>query len=256
MDVIININDLTYKDIFEKISISIEKGKIISLSGSNNSGKTTLARILDRKIPDSFNINYKGKDIFDYKLEDYCKGIQVVFPKEVYFLHQTVQEEFASKDLLKEKESFYKKELKYFKLWEKQINKLSRKERILLQIIIAMAKANDLIVIDNIDYYLNKKELEDIYLLAKREVQKFKTSILFLTTSLEQALKTDELYILHEGEIILHGEPLAILQKDNVLNKIGLNVPFMIDLCVKLRDYELIKEIELDKERLVDTLWN
>ena len=256
MEVILNINDLNYKEIFKKISLSIEKGKIITISGSNNSGKTTLARILDRKIRDSFNINYKGKDILDYKLEDYCKGIQVVFPREFHFVQKTVQEEIESKNLLKEKESFYKKELKYFKLWEKKIDKLSIQEKILLQIILAMAKANDLIVIDNLDYYLNKKELEEVYSLAKRETQKFKTSILFFTTSLEQALKTDELYILYDGEIILHGEPLTILQKDNVLNKIGLTVPFMIDLCVKLRDYELIKDIELDKERLIDILWN
>ena len=30
----------------------------------------------------------------------------------------------------------------------------------------------------------------------------------------------------------------------------------MIDLSVKLRDYELLDEIEMDKDRMVDKLWN
>jgi hypothetical protein len=30
----------------------------------------------------------------------------------------------------------------------------------------------------------------------------------------------------------------------------------MIDLSVKLKDYDLLDEIELDKNRMVDKLWN
>ena len=75
------------------------------------------------------------------------------------------------------------------------------------------------------------------------------------TNNLCDTLNTDYLYILNEGEVYLEGEPLEILEKDNILNKIGLDIPFMIDLSVKLRDYDLIENIELDKNRMVDILW-
>ena len=81
-------------------------------------------------------------------------------------------------------------------------------------------------------------------------------SIIITTLSLEQALKTNEIYIIDDGEVLLHGDPISVLQKDNVLNKAGLEVPFMIDLSVKLRDYDLIKKIDYDKEELIDTLWS
>ena len=55
--------------------------------------------------------------------------------------------------------------------------------------------------------------------------------------------------------IILEGEPLEVLQRDNIINKAGLEVPFMIDLSVKLRDYDLVSSIELDQDRMVDILW-
>ena len=74
-------------------------------------------------------------------------------------------------------------------------------------------------------------------------------------SDLEYSLNSDKLYILNEGIFMLEGSPKAILEKDNILNKIGLKVPFMIDLSVKLRDYDLVKEIELDMDRMVDTLW-
>ena len=46
-----------------------------------------------------------------------------------------------------------------------------------------------------------------------------------------------------------------MLEKDNIINKAGLELPFMMDLSVKLRDYDLIKDIELDMEKMVDNLW-
>ena len=54
---------------------------------------------------------------------------------------------------------------------------------------------------------------------------------------------------------MIEGNPIEIVEKDNIMNKAGLNLPFMIDLSVKLRDYELINCIEQDKDRMVDLLW-
>ena len=115
MEVVLNINDLEYLDIFKKITLSLEKGKIISISGPNNCGKTTLSRILDRKITNNFNINLKGKDIEDYSLEEYNQLVQIVYPKEIQRLENTLQEEIERKSPSKEKKDFLKKELKMLK---------------------------------------------------------------------------------------------------------------------------------------------
>ena len=75
------------------------------------------------------------------------------------------------------------------------------------------------------------------------------------TIHLEDSLPTDVLYIFENGMIALEGKPIEVLENDTRINKIGLELPFMMDLSVKLRDYDLIDTIELDKERLVDSLW-
>ena len=65
----------------------------------------------------------------------------------------------------------------------------------------------------------------------------------------------DNLCIINKGKIVLKGEPLRVLDKDNVLNKIGLEVPFMIDLSVKLKDYQLVNKIILNQEEMIEELW-
>lgn len=256
MEVILNINNLEYQNIFRNITLSLEKSKIITVSGANNSGKTTLCRILDRKITDHFNINLLGKDIKDYSLEDYNHLVQVVYPKEDIYLSNTLIEMIENSNTKKEKKEWIKKEAKERKLLDKDILKCSKTEKIWLKVMNAVLKSDEIIVIDNLDYYLNPKEEKEMYDFINRCRDKFNNSFIMTTTSLERAIDTDILYIMQDGFIVLHDAPITVLQSDNIINKAGLDVPFMIDLCVKLRDYELIKYVELDKERLVDTLWN
>ena len=45
------------------------------------------------------------------------------------------------------------------------------------------------------------------------------------------------------------------MKEDILLNRLGLSVPFMVDLSLKLEFYELLQKIEVDMNRMVDTLW-
>ena len=93
-------------------------------------------------------------------------------------------------------------------------------------------------------YWVGYKEKGNIYRPAKYIRQGYET------------LYTDFIYIIEQGKIALNGTPFNVLQKDNTINKIGLSLPFMIDLSVKLRDYELVDELETDIDRMIDKLWN
>ena len=75
------------------------------------------------------------------------------------------------------------------------------------------------------------------------------------TNNLEEVLEANYLYILNKGKIAMEGTPLEVLKQDNKLNKLGLELPLMVDLSVKLHDYDLLKDIIIDMDRMVDTLW-
>lgn len=255
MNVILNINNLYYDNVFSNLNISIEDRRLISISGPNNCGKTTLARILDRRISGDFNINFQGRDITSYTLEEYNHKVQVVFPLEIHFKEETLEEEILYYSFNEEKKNYILKMLDLNKTIKKKITKLTTKEIIYYQIALALIKAESIVVIDGIDVYFNKQELNDLYKAFRLCIQRWDTSIVITSVSLDEALLTDELYIIKDKEVLLSGEPIKVLMKDNIINKAGLSIPLMIDLCVKLRDYDLIDKIEMNKERLIDELW-
>ena len=123
----------------------------------------------------------------------------------------------------------------------------------LLLLTVHFCASMSLLLLDNVLYSLSdkeKKEILEILSTAKKSM-----TIILTTSSLTETLSSDYLYIINESTIILEGEPLSVLVKDNILNRIGLEVPFMIDLSVKLQDYNLLTTTELDMERMVEELW-
>lgn len=256
MEVILNINNLKYGKLFNDLSMYIEKNTITTISGNNNCGKTTLMRILDRQLLTKSNIILKAKNIYDYKVEEYSKLVKTVIPDELYFTEEMVSDElnnyiYSSDNIIE----YLIKKFGIKKLLNKEISSLNMKEKILIYIVKCLLNMPDLLLLDGIDIYYNTDEMDNIINALKDYIKEYGLTVLITTINLNISLKTKELYIIDNGKILLHGEPITILQKDNTINKIGLSVPFMIDLSVKLRDYNLIESIELDMNRMVDQLW-
>ena len=256
MEHVLEINNLDYKQLFQECSFSIPKNKITTLSGSNNCGKTTLLRLLSTDLIPLYNkIFLNNRDITEYSKKEYDLNVQVVFPLNSSFIGKTILDDLCLK---KEPIDMTKIEflLKEFNLnKDKEISKINIKEKIKLQIIESILKAKTLILIDELDLYFDQEELTKIIKLLHKCCKKYDLSFLITLINLENALDTDKLIILHQKKVILEGTPLEVLEKDNWINKAGLQIPFMIDLSVKLRDYDLIDTIELKKETLVNELW-
>lgn len=258
MDVILNINNLKYNNIFKDLSIYIEKNTITAISGSNNCGKTTLMRILSRNIKTNTNIVYRGKEIKDYKQENYNNKVQVVFPEEILFQEKAIIDEMKiqKEEIDTDKIDFLISKLSLKKIQNKDISSLSTKEIVLMQIAKAILNAEDIVMIDEIDNYFTKEELINLYKVFNQCIDKYDLTFIITCLNLESTLYVDELYIISNGKILIKGEPLRVLDKDNILNKEGLEVPFIIDLSVKLKDYQLINKIILNQEEMIEELWN
>jgi energy-coupling factor transport system ATP-binding protein len=259
---IIEIIGLTYKNIFNDFSLGIEENKFITIAGPNNCGKTTLLRMLDNQIEINNTFTLYDIKLEDYKLTDLYQIMKIIIPGEINYVKNTLEEELNyyldQMNLSKEdKTSRYKKVIKELKLSKYQsvkLDTLSIKETIKVQLALALIYKPSIIFIDDISVYFDKKEITSIIEILK-QYQQENTTIVLITSSLEIALLSDYLYVINESKIMIEGNPIEIIEKDNIMNKAGLNLPFMIDLSVKLRDYELVNCIEQDKDRMVDLLW-
>ena len=259
---IIEIIGLTYKNIFNDFSLGIEENKFITIAGPNNCGKTTLLRMLDNQIEINNTFTLYDIKLEDYKLTDLYQIMKIIIPGEINYVKNTLEEELNyyldQMNLSKEdKTSRYKKVIKELKLSKYQsvkLDTLSIKETIKVQLALALIYKPSIVFIDDISVYFDKKEITSIIEILK-QYQQENTTIVLITSSLEIALLSDYLYVINESKIMIEGNPIEIIEKDNIMNKAGLNLPFMIDLSVKLRDYELVNCIEQDKDRMVDLLW-
>lgn len=254
---------LKYLNIFNNFDIAFEKEKFITVSGANNCGKTTLIRIIDNQIEIKNSILVYGKKHEDYKVTEISKIIKTVIPNEITFIKNTVEEELIyqlptemPRDVRKKYIKEIAKKFKLTKFLTKTIGSLSEKIIIRLQLSLAVINKPKIIIIDDLNPYFDLQELLEISKTIKEINKEDKITIIMVTSNLNVALLSDYIYIINESEIIIEGKPNEVLEKDNILNKAGLNLPFMMDLSVKLRDYDLIKKIELDMDRMVDTLWN
>lgn len=99
MNNILELKNITYsikgKDILKNISLSIEKGSFLTISGPSGSGKSTLLKIIASiASPTSGTISYKDKLIDDYQITDYRKEVSYSFQNASLF-GETVKENLA-----------------------------------------------------------------------------------------------------------------------------------------------------------------
>lgn len=253
MNKLIEIKKLTYYDLFNNFNITLPKDNLIYLAGPNNCGKTTLVRILNKRLKSKFIININEEELDQSNLIDYYKEIECLIPNEIS-INNTLEEKILKYNT-KVKVDKLIKDLKLTKYKKTNINNLDIKNKIKLQLLLSLLKKPTLLVIDNIMSYFDKDEVEELNNILKEYIKTYKVTILITTINLNNTINSDYLIIMIDNNIILEGKPLEVLDKDNIINKVGLDLPFMIDLSSKLRDYNLIEKIEIDKERLIDTLW-
>lgn len=258
---IIEINNLTLPYSFNNFSITFEKNKLSIISGPNNCGKTTLIRTLDSQIATKNQIFLGTVDLEHYQVTDLALKIKTIIPNEYSFDTSTVEQEIVT-TLIKRfhsvKRSIVKEIIKKGKLTKYQKsnpNTLSYFQKLKLYLCICLIQKPEVLLLDDVFVKLTESEKQELMSLIIDYRSENEISIIMTVSNLEDSLSGDYLYIIKDSKVVLKGKPIDVLEKDNVINKIGLELPFMIDLSVKLRDYELITNIETDMDRLVNILW-
>ena len=98
---------------------------------------------------------------------------------------------------------------------------------------------------------------DDVYIMdiLRIIIREFNITVLFTTTRLHMCRYCDNILFLNKGVIELNGDFDYICGYDNVLSRNGIVISPMLDLSLKLRDYNILNDIVLDSSRMVDKLW-
>jgi len=268
MPKILEINHLKYsypnESLFNDLNLSIEENTFTTIIGNNKSGKTTLIKLICGLLNSKNSIVAGYAYVNNARIHDNSRFFGVVFSDvDNKFLFETVYKEMAfplenlnkKVEEIEEKILSISKEFNITTLLDKKIEDLTNSEKQELLVVISLLHEPKVLLLDNCFSMMNKKTKEKIILNLKKRIINKELTVILTTTNLEDIIESDYTFVLHNGDIVMEGESKSVLREEKVLNHVGLELPFMIDLSLKLEFYNLLEEEITDMDRMVDTLW-
>lgn len=273
MDNIVKIEDLVFdykrEDQLEPIhavdhvSLEIEQGSFTAIIGKNGSGKSTLAKNINALLlPSSGAVYVKGLNTADEtKLWEIRQAAGMVFQNPDNQLVSSIVEDdvaFGPENLGVEPgeirkrvdESLYS--VNMYEERKKAPHLLSggQKQRIAIAGVIAMRP--ECIILDEptamLDPHGRYEVMEIIQKLNREGI-----TILLITHFMDEAAKADRVIIMDEGKVTLDGTPAEVFRHGSEIKKLGLDVPFAVDLALRLRKRGVeIPDNIINTEEMVD----
>lgn len=222
--------------ILQGIDLVIYEGVNTFLCGTPSSGKTNLLKAIAGMV------KYKGH------ITKNC-NIEVVLD-ECLFTKDTILEELDY-DVLEEAQ---KKVISKFitkSTLKKKPTEVEEKIQKLILLCQAFLKEPQLLFVDNILSYFDRKTLEKVYSYTKKN----KITLVNVSTDIEDSLDYPYMVVLDKGSIAIEGKTLQVLEQEKILKRLGIGLPFYVDLSIQLRLYGLIDRSCLTKEELEGALW-
>lgn len=258
----IRISELSFsysdKEVFSNLNFTLRKDKTLSIIGPSGSGKTTLLRILNGELPYEGKIVVSNIGVSNDNFEELRSKIAVVYNNNEYF-NELVKDElrFSLENLnispkeIKERIGELDEFFGIKKIFNKPIEILSSNDKVLVKILSYAIYYPEYLAIDDLLIYLNERT--KILLLNYLNYKNIK--LIMVTSNVEDTLFTDYTLVLYNKINAIDGKTLEVLKEEKILKRLGLNIPFYLDLSIQLKLYGLINKTYLNKEDLVKHLW-
>lgn len=241
---------------FEDFNLSISAKDIISLIGPAKSGKTTLLKMLCHKLPNDA-CYYKEESFQNIPSNILKKELVVVFdnpisePDVKTALFTNLQKLDFTEDEMNIKYDKIKQFFSLDTIENKKIGELSYRDLYLIKILRYLIIEPRFIAIDCIFSILspsNKRKVIDF-------IKENNITFLNVVNDLNDTLYGNKIYILDDFELIMNGNTSSVLKADTLLKRLGFSLPLPVDLSLQLINYDVLKKVYLDSDKLVGALW-
>ncbi|MGP1360931.1 MAG: energy-coupling factor transporter ATPase [Candidatus Fimenecus sp.] len=228
------------------VSFSVSPGEFVAVLGHNGSGKSTLA-----KLSNSILLPTNNGKVFVCNMDtasealshEIRKTVGVVFQNPDNQIVSSVVEEdvaFGPENLGLPREEIAKRIYESLKAvgMEKyrysEPHKLSggQKQRVAIAGIIAMEPK--CLVLDEPTAMLDPKGRQEVLNTVKKLNKEKNIAVLFITHYMEEAVLADRIIVMNDGKIIFDDSPKNVFKHYQILNKIGLDIPDVMKLSLKL----------------------
>ena len=214
-----------YGDFFLDCSLEVKSGQITGLIGQNGSGKsTTFKSILGLVYPDGGNISVFEKDYRNLTIEDKEK-IGVVLSDSGFSGYLRIKDIIPVLENLYHTfdKSFFLEQVQRFQLpLDKQIKDFSTGMKAKLKVLAAISHNAKLLILDEPTAGLDVVARDELLEMLREFMEKDENRSILISSHISSDLESlcDDLYMIHDGKIILH-EDTDILLSDYGLLKVN-----------------------------------
>lgn len=256
---IIEINNLglSYNDklVFNNISFSANKKDFITIMGSNGSGKSLLANTLMGILPYEGSIKINGEELSSLTKDDISNNFSMIMDdNDNLYVEKTVISELMNICIDSRLLKMVIKELNIHELLERDPRTLSVGEKQLINIACVILEQKKIIILDNAFCMLDVYNKKRVFNLLKK-INAKGTIIINITQDSEELLFSKRVIIVDKGTIIVDDDINKAFLKEKEFLSAHVNLPFIVELCTKLKYYNILSEIELDEMKLVNAIW-
>ena len=241
---------------FTKFSIEIPLNSLVFVTGSNNSGKSLLLKVLAGIVNSKNKITYDKEIIKSDNDISYIATLTFNYATVLKNIRYPLERLGYEDDKINVLVRDIAKDLKITNLLNKNIKDLNEYEKLRVFLASKVIYNPKLLLLDDPCLFLSPLEKEE-FMGFLEQLRTRGITIVVSSSSLDEVVYTINsiIYVLDKGMIVSNGDMLEVLSDDSLLNKIGLELPFMVDLSVKLEYYNLVPKINLSPLGMVEHLW-
>ena len=248
------------------VDIDVPQGSFVAILGHNGSGKSTLAKHMNAiLVPTGGTMWVDGRDTKDpNELWNIRQSAGMVFQNPDNQIIGTVVEEevgFGPENLGVPTDEIWKRvenSLRAVGMLERRNdspNKLSggQKQRVAIAGVIAMEPK--CIVLDEPTAMLDPNGRKEVIEAVEQLRKEKNVTVILITHYMEEVIDADQVFVMDEGHVVMHGTPKEIFSRVDELKKYRMDVPQVTMLADALiqKGVPLPKGI-LRREELVDAL--
>ena len=243
----------------DDISFNLNSGDFISIIGNTND-LFVFTLLHGHK---ECNLFVGDKEFNQENKDEIRSRMCVVLYKHLnIFSGETVKDEiaFGLESLAMKKDdmtNLIESESRLFKvtsILDRDPNSLGLSDKVKIKILSALIIKPKVIIIDNL---LSELDYND-KMLVLDILDEFRNNggiVINVTNDMEETLFSDRIIILYNKKLVCDGKTLSVLNEEKLLKRLGLGLPFIVELNKYLMDYGMIDKYYLTDKKLVGALW-
>lgn len=251
--------------VIDDVSLTVQRGEWVCLTGRNGSGKSTLLRLLAGMLPASAGtISIDGEPLSADTMAEARNKIGMVFASpDDQFIGLTVADDIAfgleNRGLPREEMvariDRYAGLLGLEALLDRHPATLSggQKQRAAMAAVLAMEPA--ILLLDEAGSMLDDQARADLRNVVQNLRKAGTHTVLSITHDPEEMALADRLIMLADGKILAAGKPEQLLVREDLLARCRIAPPATLAFCRELAKRGIDIGHHLDERKAVDALW-